>query len=574
MNDINEKKKMSKFEKISIICIVLLLIFYEFGYCNLKSIAIDHRYNFSLCRIVIYAFTVFLIIKFGKNIVKNAEKTFESKKEVIFLLFVFSALIDLIELKDAIYAQTPMQKIYQMYNFCLLALAEINGLLFIMYINRDYVNNIIVSILTFGVVFTYTMPFAHQIDEKTHFLTCLNFAVGNFGLYEGEALSDTIFDQITKNMPSIDFATSFFDVKCNFNMTKLKFDDSTNIPSTYRTPIAYIPGTIGILFARLFGGSVADVFLCGRLMNILTFGFLLVITFKILPYKKKLFYFIFLLPIAMGISATYTTDGVTIGLIGIFIAYILKLYDENKEKITMKEFIILCLTYLLVLTCKDSSYMGIGFLVFILPIRKYFKNNKTMKWIAILLVGIVILIGTYELKIKTVSNQGDSRMNNTNSVLQLEYIKQKPSRLFTVYDNFAKESLLKLSWYNNLNPKYIFGNESYVVNFVLFIYGLYISYIDTSKTFGGKTMILMFITAVVTFGITSFALYWLYTPVGNDTIVGYQTRYLIPFLPLVLASFSSRHRINKDYKDLSVYDKSALVLGTLTFIDILSQILV
>ena len=136
---------------------------------------------------MIYAFTVFLLIKFGEKYSKKCwKKAFESKKESNFFTICIFGFNRFNRIKRCnLCTNSNAKKIYQMYNFCLLALAEINGLLFIMYINKDYVNNIIVSILTFGVVFTYTMPFAHQIDEKTHFLTCLNFAVGNFGLYGG-----------------------------------------------------------------------------------------------------------------------------------------------------------------------------------------------------------------------------------------------------------------------------------------------------------------------------------------------------------------------------------------------------
>ena len=80
-----------------------------------------------------------------------------------------------------------------------------------------------------------------------------------------------------------------------------------------------------------------------------------------------------------------------------------------------------------------------------------------------------------------------------------------------------------------------------------------------------------------TFGITTFALYWLYSPVGYDTIVGYQARYIIPFIPLLLAILNSGNKV-KDEKMLeknqvSLYDMSAFVLGALIFVDTISQAL-
>ena len=40
------------------------------------------------------------------------------------------------------------------------------------------------------------------------------------------------------------------------------------------------------------------------------------------------------MPIAIILGASYSIDALTIGIIGIFIAYVLKLNMENKETIT------------------------------------------------------------------------------------------------------------------------------------------------------------------------------------------------------------------------------------------------
>ena len=47
------------------------------------------------------------------------------------------------------------------------------------------------------------------------------------------------------------------------------------------------------------------------------------------------------MPIAIILGASYSIDALTIGIIGIFIAYVLKLNNENKETITFRQFLIL-----------------------------------------------------------------------------------------------------------------------------------------------------------------------------------------------------------------------------------------
>jgi len=68
------------------------------------------------------------------------------------------------------------------YVLSLILLTELNGLLFILYITKDYIKNIIITILTLGFVASISTDVYHMIDEKKHFLSTLNVAVGNFDL--------------------------------------------------------------------------------------------------------------------------------------------------------------------------------------------------------------------------------------------------------------------------------------------------------------------------------------------------------------------------------------------------------
>ena len=68
---------------------------------------------------------------------------------------------------------------------------------------------------------------------------------------------------------------------------------------------------------------------------------MLIIIFKLLKFKQDIFYCSYLLPIAIILGASYSIDALTIGIIGIFIAYVLKLNMENKGTITFRQFLIL-----------------------------------------------------------------------------------------------------------------------------------------------------------------------------------------------------------------------------------------
>ena len=64
----------------------------------------------------------------------------------------------------------------------------------------------------------------------------------------------------------------------------------------------------------------------------------------------------------------------------------------------------------------------------------------------------------------------------------------------------------------------------------------------------------MFSTFGITFLLTTFAFYLLVTPARALSINGYQARYLIAILPLILVNINSK-KISTDYRDTNEYCK-------------------
>ena len=71
------------------------------------------------------------------------------------------------------------------------------------------------------------------------------------------------------------------------------------------------------------------------------------------------------------------------------------------------------------------------------------------------------------------------------------------------------------------------------------IYILYVSLTETDYVFKIKDKIIMAISFLMVWGMTSLALYLTFTQVGALHVAGYQTRYILPILPLVLFSIAN-----------------------------------
>lgn len=547
-------KEIRKIDFITIILGLLILFLYEIGFCNLETILLDHSYNFSLYRIIVYIAIIFCFVKFGKNFREEAEKILYKKKKIILIYLVIATII-------TIYAFFKLN----IYSFILFLLIIINGLLLILYITKDHIRNVIITSLTLGIMSSITIDVFHSVDEKRHFLSTINVTVGNFNFFE--PITEETYHNIEFEYPMINFAMDYFSEKLDFKMQPIAPEEEIySTPAEYN-PILYLPASIGINIARLLGGSVADVFISGRIANVLTFCLLLTLIFKVLPFKKETFYAIYLIPSTFALAGTYSTDGITIGFIGLFIAYVFKLYKNGIHKINLKEFLVLLVLFVLTLPCKSGAYLGICLISFILPVVQIIKKDKRILGILIALIIAAVSIGLYEtIKIGNAQN-GDERVADTSPTQQIEYLIENPGHIITVYLNDIRLSLLDLGWYRDIDLVYFSGKYYSVIAFILVLYILYTALMDDSHTFKTKDKIIMFLAFLATFFVTTFVLYLVYTKVGSKTINGYQMRYIIPTLPLILSAINSK-RVKK-IQETTPYSKSALISGSIILVSLL-----
>ncbi len=554
-----KNKKIGSLEVTIIIILTFCLLIYELGFCNWNALA-SKTYNFSMFRIVVYIILMVLYKIFSKKFIEEAEKVIKYKKKIIIVYSIIATIFTIYELFS--HKNT--------YSIILMILVELNGLLFILCVTKDYIKNIVLSIITFGFLFSITTTVYHIVDEKRHFLSALNVADGNLDFYNN-GVTDRVFNEIEFNNPSINLAMDYFGEK--YVEDKYKIPDNEEIYSTPTdtSPLLYIPSAIGINCARLLNGSVADIFIAGRVSNVICYGILLIIIFKLLKFKQDIFYCSYLMPITIILGASYSIDSLTIGIIGIFIAYVLKLSKENIGVIKFKQFIILLCLCFLCLLCKNGAYFGICLLIFLLPIIKSIKKDKKILFTIIIIILLALGFGLYEgIKIIN-SSQGDIRVEGSSPIKQIEFILENPKNLLTVYANYLRSSILNLNWYTGFNLKVFCGQYYSIVSFMLFIFILYKAITDNTYTFSKKERIIMFSTFIITFLLTTFAFYLLVTPERALSINGYQARYLIAILPLILININSK-KISKDYVDTNQYNKTALYIGIFTIFDLLSKI--
>ncbi len=570
------KKKKNVLKILTILIYVISILIYEIGICNVQNLFFSNEisYNFSLCRIVIYVIFFILLFKYIDKFLENALDTLNLKRKKIILgLYV---LISIITILFVCIRWTSIYKILT------LIIALLMGSIFIIYISADYIKNTVIVACTFGIVFTFATDFHHTLDEKRHIASALNLANGNFD-YINNPLNEPVFNDMNF-ICDIDSFAKYYGIKYESNLTN-EWNNNSEMENyyTFSSPadynfITYIPSALGIKFADILGGSIADVYITGRLFNLITYTIMLVISLKLLPYKQKIFYIINVLPFTLLLSATCSIDGICIGIISIFIAYCLNLSEKDYKQISLKHILTLLALFALVLTCKNLAYFAIILFVLILPIFKILKNNKNKLSILIPVMVVFAIIGVF-LLVKLLESKaiegGDPRGGDTSVIGQIEFLISSPVNIIKVGFEHTMNSILNIDWYTYLNMREFFGKYCSQIFLIETIFIMYVSITDNCKKVSMRTSIVSLITFLGIFVTTSLMLYLTFTPVGQIQISGYQPRYLLPVFPIILMLVNSKRYVQTTIEEEKSIDVNiSMVSGLFIIIELICLIIV
>jgi len=547
----------------TIIMILLSILTFEIGYCNtewLRNTFADitqTQYNFSLCRIVIYIVFILLYIIFKNVFIKEALEV-ASKKYKRVLIYITIVLV---------VCSIAMSFIFCSIDLNLLRAVSIGlitaflGSLFVIYISNNIIKNVIVISATLGIIFTFTTSYNHAIDEKRHFMSAVNLSFLNFD-YENNPITDKNIEKLPQ-LSKFTTIDNFFGKYEQDVTDKVNLEDAPSLPAPYNF-LTYTFPAIGIALARFLDGSIIDMYILGRIMNLILYTLLICIALKIMPYKKNIFFVLAMMPYMLLLAASYSIDGYCIGIIYIFIAYCLKIKKE-KDTISFKNLAIIVALFILVLLAKSMAYILVGCIVLMLPLINTIKKNK--KYIPLIVIcTIVLTIAAIFLVmyVKDTKLVEDSRASGEiSSSKQLELLLTNPIHDIKLLIEHTKNSLLNFDWYSMLHYEIFFTKDAKCVMLPLMIFILYVSLTETDYIFKIRDKIFMITVFLMVWAMTSLALYLSFTQVGALSVAGYQTRYIVPILPLVLFGIANNKVLSdkKENRTMNIAIISAIFIG-------------
>lgn len=327
-----------------------------------------------------------------------------------------------------------------------------------------------------------------------------------------------------------------FNVICPDKEYRLLSDEYEHM--VFYSPINYLPQIIGMSIAKLLGlGTVLMLYL-SRLCILV---FYIVMTYravKITPIGKSIFAGIFLLPICLMMSSSFSYDGMVIISCFSFIANVLRLCTAPDNKHFLYE------------TCFWAAIIGAvkggGYLI-LLPISFFIlqKNKDSIKKSIMIIcfgVGSLLLFNvvmTLNVKLFQFGVEGGDSYSFSYAIYHpISFLKMCMETFIGDLDVlFFSTSGSYLSWFEFTIPYAIIG----ALLAIIFILSLR-EKDDFSLT--NKHKIIM--ETVIIIGLISTpAMLLSFTTLDFSTIRGLQGRYFLPLLPLaylLLSKFSLHHQ--------------------------------
>ncbi len=380
-----------------------------------------------------------------------------------------------------------------------------------------------ILLLALGLSFMFILPPAAPPDEAHHFyrafeISCRNLFSKSFPGGAGGNILPAGIEAYTDPSAVLDWGNAS---PVLFSNTALYF------------PTCYLPQALGIRIARLFTNHTMAIFYAGRAANFATAYVLSILALKYMPFGKNILFIIMCFPVTLQEMVSLSPDAVTNALSFLFLAGVLRLCHDGKQ-LTRRQFVRL-LVCSLWLSAAKVIYVAAGLIAVLLPASLY-KDGKTARRARALLLLTPVIANILSMSYSArfigdltagVNAAGQVKFALTNPVLVL----------LAVIRSTAQDLQF---WVRSMTADYM-GSLNLMINpgvtlVLMLLLGFAVASADAGEADRNRRLsISLMILAAFGFLAMLGSLYVTWTVVGAGKVNGIQGRYLIPFVPMVLA---------------------------------------
>lgn len=411
--------------------------------------------------------------------------------------------------------------------------------------------------LFFGFIFICLIPPGWNPDETQHYKRAQQIAHGGMMPQEFAGQNNQMYTGGTLPSDVVWFIESYKigdalhdpSVRLNFPMWgnegvvrkgSLNSDPVTVLfPGSARySPLVYAPQSASLWLTNTLGLPLLIGFFLAKFAGLLFQVAASAYSIRIAPKGKWIFFILGLLPITIIQSSAISADIVTTSISFLFIATTLKI-ALSKKAITNKNILLLS-GFVAALGLVKPAYLPLAAILLLIPIyhRSFRKWKNLLKPVALLIAatlpGIIWLLATSFIQ--------DHYSHGVDPNAQKQFITENPlSFLGALLNTYLTDAQPKL--YRTLLGNFIWDTAPMPFLFMIITAitiaasTLLTSVREVKQRLSASTKTTMLVTSALLIVAISIGLYIYYTPPGDTSILGLQSRYFIPFMPLILMPF-------------------------------------
>lgn len=431
--------------------------------------------------------------------------------------------------------------------------------------------------LAFGLLFVFINPPFQTNDEDRHFIHAYFLSEG---IIIPSVKDNKIGGELPNNLVSTVQLYQGIPFQNGVKIDPKRVENTRDIPlkpnekNFYhdfhyaQNPIPYVPHAIGIMIGRIINSNPVWLGWFGRIGGLLSYILIVFFAIRITPIFKSVIFLYSLTPMALYQGASVTYDMLSNALSFLLIAVILFFALEKEGKLSNKDFMLIFILLIFHRFSKDG-YLLFPFLLFIIPSKKIGSPFK------MIIIGILLILVYY------IPNYTWVKIINSVQIVSPPLLKK--DFMLDASKNLSLNLANPFNFIRNLTDNVLYFRQewaggtigrfgySYTLlpNFFFIIHGLIlliVAFLDSNVKFLFK-LYQKIIILLIGFGMAALLIvgFYLQSPIGASMVFGFQGRYLIPVVPLILLllynnKFEIRHLVRWKNIVLSIY-----VVLTLTY---------
>jgi uncharacterized membrane protein len=418
--------------------------------------------------------------------------------------------------------------------FLLIGLLYLGGLFVLLVARKHLVWAVAAIILIFGGLLCLINPVANVPDEYAHSSRAYYVAEFNFGFpFRDDHPFLTVEERRLFGQRGLNLGQAIRQYGAVEGDSLFRGFSGLSYTSAY-SALTYLPAALGVFLAKLLRLPMWAVYYSGRVFSLLAYCSLVCLATGRSPHYKLSLAVIALSPLGLFLAASYSQDGMILGLTLLAMAYFYHFSQAGAKP--HRPWKIWLLAGLLMLPALSKlPYIVLTGVILAVPVRHFAdaKKARTVKLAAFAVSVLALLLWTYAVLFLFPASGAPKRVPQADRTLQIAQMLAAPlDYLLLLVRSLLTKLDLFIAWYTAL------GWMDIALPYITFLAPLVLAVtllrdprparLERPRRVG---LLLIALSGVALIGT---AMYVVWTYVGADSIGGVQTRYFLPLLPLIV----------------------------------------